>query len=436
MTATRSHVSRLQTSVGNRALSASLIQLSRQETEDEDVAPASEVPRLDPALEAMLTDLFPETQAESFEVISGSTGAQSTSGELTASALRLWRREHIPLDEAYRRSADRSLGPRAQPIAPTRGGTEGSATPTTRWGLLLGAWDYQNVMGRSDDRVQIPGSPPDRPSGNLNDIRRMLRDGSPFSRAAAASYDNHRQIENPTANQMSSAVLEATYQLAAGLAPGQTGHLTVNFQGHGGGGAIEGVDGQVLTRTDLRFLATHAAENGVHITYVLDTCNAGSVALLATNEQMVDVHRRGQQLDEPDREELRSRGRPLVPLARHSLALSDIAYEIRWAKVRTPAERSAATSALERARETIATIRQYSLGHPEIEGLPTVNLLALSADISFRLLLETRFTQRALRASRETLAPVLDDLNGILQREVASLNRLVNSRSSPREESP
>lgn len=450
---TRLALARLQRAAGNRAVGAMVRHgvpasarppvvgaalargIHRDDTGDDadaDVDDPGEIAGLDPALEAQLRELFPIDDGPGAEVITTSTGAQSTTGELTSRALQLWRREHVALDDAYRQAADEDLAPvggSGPDVVPTRGGAAPPERPAVHWGVLLAAWDYANVRGREDPTEASGIAPFLQPegggnSGNLGDVRAMLRQGSPFMQAADG-YDRHVVVENPSTAGMTSAIYDAADGLGALVAPGQRAQLTVNFQGHGGGGAIEGVDGEVLERGDLLRAAEYAREQGVHVTYVLDTCNAGSAALLAENREFYDVATRAQDAPPETQAALRAAGQVLVPIFQIGLELNDIATAIRFQRLRNDAERAQAVATLERAIALVEQLDDLRADHPDIPGFPEIGLLGLTPRITFRLLVERgRFSLRRLRDARETLAPLLDAINDLLSDQVDELSAI------------
>lgn len=421
-------VLQLQRSAGNAAVVAALrVQRQEQTGETETGSSVAEVPQLDPELARQLRELFPDPVAGTYEVIGGSTGAQSTSGQLTEGALETWRRERIDLDEAYRRSADRSHLRGGRAVYPTRGGGESSGHGV-RWGLLLAAWDYQNRQGRPTSEVGIPPNPgvaAPRRETNLYGIQAMLRQGSPYRVAAEASYEHHRIVENPTAIQMDGAIVEEIYALA--IAGG--GQLTVNFQGHGGRGRIVGVNGGVLDRNRFRRLGEMASRQGVHLTFVLDTCNVGSAALLAENSEMFEVGQDADDLPAEVQAEMQRIGRPLCRLTRLGLRLNDLAMDLRWAKVRTTRERQETVETLVAVRAKLKKISEFCQNHPEMIGAAELPLLAITPDLEFRLLLDDdSFTRRQARDARELLAPLLDRLNEVIGTGVDRLRALTEAR--------
>lgn len=431
---------RLQRSIGNHAVASlvggSTVQREEDEEEEDDGSGAEDsVPRLDPQLRAQLQALFPIPQGPTYETMTTSTGAQSTSGELTRDALRLWRRETISLDDAYRRvSREPSLRDGSRRVVPTSGGQEPGEVTVT-WGLLLALWDYHNVAGR-DEGGSIPEvDPPNhRRASQLADVRAMLREGSPFRRAAESSYDHHEIAENPTAQGMVGAIMDTVDRLANGLAEGQQAQLTVNFQGHGGWGNLHGVDGRDLGRGQLRSIATYARERGVHLTYILDTCNAGASALLAENEEMVAIaDQLPQDMDPQRRAQLAARGAPVSELMQIGHTLSDIATAMRSVRIRNTSERQTARRWLYDLRATLAHLMEFGFRSTDIEGVRDLALSVAEIDARFRRLETGRhLSQVQFRGSRESLAPTLHAINDILGREVDRLHTMAGEPASTR----
>lgn len=406
--------------------------VQRSEDDEEEIeADSGAIEGIDPALEAQLRELFPIGQGPGAEVISTSTGAQSTAGELTIRALRTWRRDRVSLDDAYRSAAEQRLdrvggGP---DVVPTRGGADPPLAPTLQWGVLLAAWDYANLR-RRPDAAEAAGiaeylrEDESGHSGNLGDVRAMLRAGSPFMRAASASYGRHIVVENPSASGMTSAIYDAIDQLAEHLGNGEQGQLTVNFQGHGGRGEIEGVDGQAVSRTALLGMASYARERGVHLTFILDTCNAGSAALLAENHELFDVAVRAEDAPEETRAALRAAGRGLIPLLQIGLALNDIATDLRFQRLRNDGERAQAVAMLREAARLLDELAPNNENLPRIPGLTQLLLLAVAPRLTFRFIVDRPFSLRQMRSARESLAPLLDAINDTVSRQVDVLRAI------------
>jgi hypothetical protein len=413
-------VQQLQRQAGNAAVAALLTRrVQRQEAGDTEASvelPAP--PRLPPDIVALLDRIAAPSGVGGVQALTATTGAQLSAGEFTHRALDLWRRDHLALDDAYRRSAAETLGG----TRPTQGGDERPARASAHWELLLAAWNYRNAQyrarrARSDIEPFLLENPDDRPGrrppGNLPDIREMLRRGSPYRRAVAASYDHNEIVENPTASAMSAAILGMAERLAQSLPQGGTGRLTVNFQGHGGGGAITGVDDRDIDPDTLLRLAEHAEGLGVQVTYVLDTCNAGACALLA-EEQEFNTAESG--VPPGLQTELAPLASALRQLYRHGESLNDIAYQLRYAS-RNPEETPNAWTWLEIGVDRLQMLQQDLHAHPDIDGFMRLAMLAIPPWTSFGLLQEDMtLTKREVERVRGGLAPLLDEINAVLAR--------------------
>lgn len=417
------YLASLQRAAGNRAVSSlpHLLPIQRQSHEAERPRAIARSESLDPELAAELQDLFPNPTAPGFEAMTTSTGAQTTAGELTTAALRLWRRERIDLTTAYRLASSRETLPASdQPgrrIWPASGGTsrEGAADPRLRWGLLLAVWDYQSWEPQPLP-AYVPADTSRRRSRNLPDIRRLLESGSPFQKAAASSYDRHDTLENPDAQEMVAAIYATVDQMSSFLQTGEQGHLTVNYQGHGGGGTVFGADGQGVSRGTLRTAAEYARELDVQVTYVLDTCNAGSLAVMAENQELALAAAAS---TTSQRERLRARGSTVMALIRVALQLNDCATDLYGPRLMKKDKHGRYWETMDETLRLIALLRELSKANPRIQGLPVASLLAFDPEVRLLVLRDRQsLTRQELDQARVRLAPVLSQLNRTLAREV------------------
>jgi hypothetical protein len=210
----------------------------------------------------------PEVSAQPLntsEVISGASGTMYSTGKLTETT--------AGMGEDFGRGArenaffnitgdqDGALGVKGSvPMQSPR--MKSGRQFARRHGLGFLCWDYRR-SGMSD----------------LADVKAYQTPGSAYLKAFAG-MDRSRQIENPTAQGMVDHVVQAVKELAAYSigTPGRGddwGELVVSFQGHGGKGAIYGVDGKRLTPTLLAKLADYAEDYQVSLTLVLDGCFTG-----------------------------------------------------------------------------------------------------------------------------------------------------------------
>ncbi|RMG53929.1 MAG: hypothetical protein D6722_29745 [Bacteroidetes bacterium] len=234
-------------------------------------APAEAAIGLDPETEAMLAALTgPDLTPPAFEVIAATTQAQNSAGELTDRIAQLWRRQRIQVDAAARMVAEGDPR-RGAPHATQSNSALDPEALQPQWVVYIGAWNYR---GRSSD---------------LEDVRQHLRRGSPIQQALRGSYDRVINVVNPTADQMGTQIFDAILALHAASSEGQVAELTVYFEGHGGADGIAGVDWSDLTFEDMRTYARLARDFDIHMTYILDTCNIGSMVNFAQAEETSDL---------------------------------------------------------------------------------------------------------------------------------------------------
>lgn len=240
--------------ISNRATAKHLILRQEDQTA---VESDPELDELDAELDQLLEELFPDLpEVPTFEAITSTTTAQFSRGELETEIARLWQREKLDFTAAARAAAQRDThrGPRATQSLQAPAETEYGRT----WAVTLFAADYER-------------------NGDIPEINRLMRRGSPFQQALRADVDHVIAVENPSADEMRDAVQSAVIELWEALPESTIGELVVTFSGHGGAGSIEGVDGEELNPADLAGLADFAAGFNIQIVYVLDTCRAGNL---------------------------------------------------------------------------------------------------------------------------------------------------------------
>jgi hypothetical protein len=270
-------------------------------------------------------------------------------------------------------------------------------TFTARWGLVWAAWDYPSW-------------------GDLPEIAGLLRRGSPFQRALAGEFTNVINVNNPTDSQMRDSLLDATILLSQQVPEGGVGELVVNFQGHGGGGRVYGVDeGPGLGPTEMMRRAQMARELGVHIVYVLDTCNVGQAVMFAQAEMSQELRRQAGTLPGDQQRELTERLDVARTLGTHLAALnrnlSDL-YSLRRAAAR-PDGVEATRPFFDAIRGVLTELRDYAEGSPagaadlgpitELSFEPFTTALVASVDPS----------RRAIFTLRRQIEPLLDRINDI-----------------------
>jgi hypothetical protein len=158
-----------------------------------------------------------------FEVISATTSAQLSRGELEQEVGRLWTREQIGFTEAARQAAETNSATRQGSAVPTQSANfEPDQSYSQRWMLGFYAYDYEK--GGSD----------------LPAVKKLLRRGSGIQRSAESDFDQVFPFENPSGAQISSEINEKSRHLRRRLERQETGELVVFFSGHGAGRSIMG----------------------------------------------------------------------------------------------------------------------------------------------------------------------------------------------------
>jgi hypothetical protein len=250
---------RLQRTVGNRAV-ANLVFLQRQARPEH----AARTTALDAELDGLLAKLQALPDTPPFEVIAATSVGRFSHGELTSAAVLLWRRRKIPFSAALRQVASQNLAGRNAP-KPVHSPGGPAVAYARKAAVVLAPFNYKK-------------------SSNLSGYAHLVRKGSPFRKALSAEYDPVWIVNDPTGADMDAAIAKGISDLSKLLKPDQSGELMVNFQGHGGGGDITGVDEKALTPADLAAHAEVARLHGIKMLYVLDTCQAGPATMWARRE--------------------------------------------------------------------------------------------------------------------------------------------------------
>ena len=319
----------LQQQIGNRAVG----QLSEAGSSvdpqfAEPAVPAAQEDRAEPQeeragltrseIEVMLgrTEAF-GPNVPTFEVISATTSAQLSQGELEREIGNLWTRERIGFTEAARQAAETDSASLQGSAVPTQSANFEPDQPySQRWMLGFYAYDYQT--GGSD----------------LPYLKKLLRRGSGFQRSVESDFDHVFPVENPSGAQISSQINEKSRHLRRGLERQETGELVVFFTGHGSGRSIMGADGTSVAWSELASLAGLAQDLGIHTVYVLDTCRAGSLASLAQLAAQDDIDETIGESGITDTRVLTSRSETLRTLTTESLAAKELALDLldwhRW----------------------------------------------------------------------------------------------------------
>ena len=397
----------LQRTVGNQAVQQ-LLQRDDTIAESDAEAEASAEPDvLDEELDRILEEAgfsADAPQAPTFEAITSTTAGEFSRGELESEIQRLWRREHLTFTEAARTAAQENTigdrGPRAaqSPDMP-------AAVPYgQRWSVNLFAADYQQWS-------------------DLPDIARLMRQGSPFNRALAEEFDNVIPVRNPTTSQMGDAIFNAILGLSAAMNEGELGELIVTFSGHGGNGAISGVDGESLEVSDLRSYARVAQDFNIHMVYILDTCRAGILANFAQAEAMGEIAEGIDDLPEGQQQGaqqsfdvMRTMGRHIAQISGFSIFVGDTQRAFR--RQRTTANFQALFERLTQLGERVVRSQQF-LDSDAAAGIPNLEQLREQhMDLRWALIAAMDGNRgagnRALRASAVLLDSMGDALNNMI----------------------
>jgi hypothetical protein len=299
-------ISRLATVLQRSQGNGRTAQLLRQEAHGSGAAHAQ-----DEELDRLLDRIGLASRAPAvptFEAITSTTTAEFSAGELEQQVQRLWHRHRLSFTEAARRIAadDNRRGPRATSSAHLR---PAHGDYAVRWAVDLAAYDYRRW-------------------GDLPEIARLLRRGSPFQRALDAEADHVVPVPNPTAAQIRSQIFDATMGLWQRLGSGEIGELVVMFSGHGGGGGISGVDEQSIGPDELTRMARMARDFNVHVVFVLDTCRASQLALFASAEAGRDLEERAQNLPADRRQRVIARSAQVTAIGGFITRIGGAAYAI------------------------------------------------------------------------------------------------------------
>jgi hypothetical protein len=250
-----------------------------QRTEEGEGAAGDEGPpppvQLDPSLEALLDEIAPIPDTPTPETMTGTNSADNSNGRLT-NRTQAWVRNGQSFSNASRRAAREPGGEGQVPQGSPR--TPGSEGFTPRWALVLLAHDYP------------------RRGSDLGDVEALTNLTCPFQTALTGEFAVRRNIENPTGAQITEEFRRAIVDMIPHLVQGQSAELMVNFQGHGQGGAIDGVDWVAVTTQEMHQIAAFARNHNIHVTFVLDTCTAGDAVAQSQLERGQDLGRRRDQL--------------------------------------------------------------------------------------------------------------------------------------------
>ncbi|MEM7371807.1 MAG: hypothetical protein AAF587_24540 [Bacteroidota bacterium] len=385
------------------------IPLQRQavtEEEEEDI-------QLDSETESMLDEVVGESVTPpSFEVIAATTQAENSTGELTERITQLWRRKKMRVDDAARHIAN-SDPKRGDPHAMHSGEAVESDLVTKRWAIYLGAWNYK---GSSSD---------------LPDIRDHLQKGSPFRKALDGSYDKVIIVKNPTADQMNSGVMNAIIDFFPQLQQGNVGELTVYFEGHGGAEGITGVDWSNMSFEDMRSLGQLARDFDIHLTYILDTCNIGSLVNYAQGEQLGDLDEQISERTGPEQDMLEQNRKSIRDIGRATYGIGrGINLMYWWRKeLKNPDERARIDSYFDILKTSATNLQTHlNSGAAWLTGEAIDHIESLMEPLQKQINAADgkRINRRILNRLRKKMNPLVDFLNDAIQDSLFSLRERMN----------
>lgn len=109
----------------------------------------------------------------------------------------------------------------------------------------------------------------------LTDISGYAQPTSRY-RQAFSGMNRSQQYTDPRSADIRARIPEWIGLVASALPPGRAGELVVSFQGHGEQGGIFGIDGNLITASELAAFARQAEGRRVSLTYILDSCGSGN----------------------------------------------------------------------------------------------------------------------------------------------------------------
>ncbi len=422
----------LQQQIGNRAVGQlSSVGAEPESAEQESAEPAEQAEPEEKGAgytESEIDVILGRTEAfgpdvPTFEVISATTSAQLSHGELEQEVGRLWTREQIGFTEAARQAAETNSATRQGSAVPTQSADfEPDQSYSQRWMLGFYNHDYEKGSG----------------GGDLPALKKLLRRGSGFQRSVKSDFDQDFPFENSSGAQISSQINEKGRHLRRGLERQEIGELVVFFTGHGGGGSILGVDGTSVAWSELASLADLAQDFGIHTVYILDTCRAGSLASLAQLAAQDNIDESIAESASSDTTTMTSRGETLRALSTESLAAKEAALSLldwhRWHRSATRKRMGPdiiaqadeqRTLAAKQLSHHIGTI--YALLHrAEGEAVPhRAELIRLSATLMLGSV--WALDPRRISGFLDDLAPFFDTMNDSVNAQLITLRQMVEA---------
>jgi hypothetical protein len=229
-----------------------------------------------------------------FEAVTGTTAAEMGRLELLTRAKKLWTRYRMSFTKAARRHAGKKKVPKGEPRAAQSPRIKPLQPYELRWCLNIFVWDYR---GRKRD---------------LPYLRDLMKPGSPLRKSMRRGFHKVIPVKNLAGHEIYAKILDTIIELHRQLKPSRVGQLVVVFSGHGGGGNIQGWDEQEVTKEQLARLASiFAGGLGIHMVYILDTCQADQLADLARQQALESIEKRVPGLPETAKKKIKE---PLGPL--------------------------------------------------------------------------------------------------------------------------
>lgn len=351
----------------------------------------------------------------SYEVIAATTQVENSQGELTERVTNLWRRKKMRVDDAARHVANNDPQ-KGDPYAMHSGEAVDEDQVGARWAIYLGAWNYR---GGTD----------------LTDIRDHLKKGSPFRKALDGSYDNVVIVRNPTADQMNTRIMDTIIDLFPKLQQGNIGELTVYFEGHGGAEGLAGVDWANLTFEDMQSLGRFARDFGIHLTYILDTCNIGSLVNYAQGEQVGDLSDQISELSGPEQKTLEEHRASIKDVGTASYGIGRAINLIYWwrKELRNPDERGRIDSYFEILKTSVNNLRTHIHSNAAwLSGEAIDHIDSLLAPLQEQIDKADgrRISRRIMNRLRKPAAPLIDFLNDTIQDSLEFLRERVGESES------
>lgn len=214
-----------------------------------------------------------------FEAITGSVQGYTSYGRISTRIPDIWRRRSISFTDAARVATGEPVSSRdTDPVAEgSHSEAQATSTYSPRWAIVFSAWDYATWS-------DVPF------------VREIVREGSPFQQAIQSEFGHVTNVENPTGGGMRNGITNQITSLTAQLIPGRIAELLIYFEGHGGAGGICGVDDRsadaCVDYPELQAFAQTAARAGIHVTFILDSCNVGEIVNLSQTEQATSLESR------------------------------------------------------------------------------------------------------------------------------------------------